>query len=317
MKQVLFKKLVKTSLLVAFLLLQELGFCQVQLTLGDNPGEIQTAGLYACVPCGLDSKNYEWHPDFLATTWTKNGNYSVGRSLIRFDLSQIPANATILSAKLNLYHYDSPYNSGHSQLSGTNPAKLFMVTQAWNASTVTWNNKPTAQAANAISLPATANNSVDVLNIDLLKQVALWYSKTMANNGLLFQLDTEVQYRAMLFGSAENPDPNVRPKLIITYEVEVPNPLVSLIIRIPNVFTPNSDGTSDVFEVSVKHYSSYRIQIYNRWGSLVYESDNASLPWNGTFRNNEVAEGVYFALISVTDLFGISHEFNTTVHLFR
>jgi len=312
------KKSLRRSFLTALLFSQIIGYSQVQLILGDDPGEIQTAGLYDCVPCGYDSQNFKNHPDFIATTWTKNGNKSVGRSLMRFNFSQIPTNATILSAKLNLYHYNSNDNSGHSQLSGTNAAKLYLVTQAWNASTVTWNNQPASQMQNAISLPATANDSVDVLNIDLLHPVELWYSKTMANNGLIFQLDTEIQYRAMLFGSAENPDPSVRPKLVITYKPDPDNePTDSLIIKIPNVFTPNGDGVSDVFEVSLEHFSAYNIQIFNRWGSLVFESNDVSAPWDGTYKNNEVAAGVYFAIIRVSDLFANETVYNTTVHLLR
>jgi len=308
----------KNSLLTVLVFAQMLGFSQVQLILGDDPGEIQTAGLYDCVPCGYDSQNFKNHPDFIAITWTKNGSKSVARSLMRFNFSQIPANATILSAKLNLYHYNSNDNSGHSQLSGTNPAKLLMLTQGWVANTVTWNTQPAAQAANAISLPATANDSVDVLNIDLLSQVQTWYANPAANYGLRFQLDSEIQYRSMLFASAENPDPSVRPKLIITYKLDAnPEPTDSLIIKIPNVFTTNGDGISDVFEVNVEHFNAYNIQIFNRWGSLVFESDNVSAPWDGTFNNNEVAEGVYFALISAVDLFGKSHGFKTEAHLFR
>ncbi len=69
-------------------------------------------------------------------------------------------------------------------------------------------------------------------------------------------------------------------------------------ITIPDVFTPNSDGVNDVFEiVGISSYQNSRLTITNRWGKVVYENSNYGTPfWNGTHYNSgaELADGIYY-----------------------
>ncbi|MBN8701900.1 MAG: gliding motility-associated C-terminal domain-containing protein [Bacteroidetes bacterium] len=70
---------------------------------------------------------------------------------------------------------------------------------------------------------------------------------------------------------------------------------------IPNVFTPNGDGINDVFKVSMNGYENYSIQIYNRWGEIVFETIDILKHWNGN-KNNDgdtMADGTYYYIISV------------------
>lgn len=54
----------------------------------------------------------------------------------------------------------------------------------------------------------------------------------------------------------------------------------------PNAFTPNFDGLNDVFlpKTLYSGFSSYTLQVYNRWGGLVFESNDPDIGWPGTFR---------------------------------
>lgn len=70
---------------------------------------------------------------------------------------------------------------------------------------------------------------------------------------------------------------------------------------IPNAFTPNGDGTNDEFKVGHScDLSEYTIQVYNRWGQMVYEGHDTELGWDGTFAGNEVAAGIYTYRITYT-----------------
>ena len=63
---------------------------------------------------------------------------------------------------------------------------------------------------------------------------------------------------------------------------------------VPNAFTPNGDGTNDEFKVGHScDLSEYTIQIFNRWGQMVYESHDSQEGWDGTFAGQEVPEGIY------------------------
>lgn len=67
---------------------------------------------------------------------------------------------------------------------------------------------------------------------------------------------------------------------------------------IPNVFTPNDDGMNDVLEfVGVDGTEEYSIQIFNRWGTKIYEGTDALAHWNGGGHE----EGTYFYILKYTD----------------
>ena len=57
-------------------------------------------------------------------------------------------------------------------------------------------------------------------------------------------------------------------------------------IFIPNVFTPNSDGANDFFEIygNLKLLRYLEIQVFNRWGEKVFESNNFHFKWDGTYK---------------------------------
>jgi gliding motility-associated-like protein len=66
-------------------------------------------------------------------------------------------------------------------------------------------------------------------------------------------------------------------------------------------FTPNNDGTNDYFTIKTDNcnYATVPIEIYNRWGQLVYESKNYDNTWDGRTNNgNILPEGGYFYVVS-------------------
>ncbi|MFT7604856.1 MAG: gliding motility-associated-like protein [Saprospiraceae bacterium] len=83
-------------------------------------------------------------------------------------------------------------------------------------------------------------------------------------------------------------------------------------VFIPNIFSPNFDGTNDYFTVFADTPNVLSIQslrVFNRWGALVFEQfdfqpNQISAGWDGTFKNKEVDTGVYVYLIEVLFLDG-------------
>jgi gliding motility-associated-like protein len=76
---------------------------------------------------------------------------------------------------------------------------------------------------------------------------------------------------------------------------------------IPTVFTPNGDGKNDEFKLkdpdnNAQSLQSIEINIFNRYGQLMYSSKDVLFSWNGKMRNtNTVApDGVYFYVIKAT-----------------
>lgn len=74
----------------------------------------------------------------------------------------------------------------------------------------------------------------------------------------------------------------------------VPPPNPNNNILIPNAFSPNGDGLNDTWEIfSLAGNSDVIVEIYNRWGELIFYSKGYSDPWNGTYKDKLVMEGTY------------------------
>lgn len=74
--------------------------------------------------------------------------------------------------------------------------------------------------------------------------------------------------------------------------------------QIPNVFTPNADGSNDVFSVFMPYATDLRIEIYDRWGVLVHEWTGLDGFWDGTYMVNgkPVPDGVYYYILDISDI---------------
>ncbi|MFN8295717.1 MAG: gliding motility-associated C-terminal domain-containing protein [Chitinophagales bacterium] len=69
-------------------------------------------------------------------------------------------------------------------------------------------------------------------------------------------------------------------------------------IQAPSAFTPNSDGINDLLKIYSNCFlDEYKIQIYNRWSNLVFESTDINSTWNGKYKENDCEPDVYSYLV--------------------
>lgn len=90
-------------------------------------------------------------------------------------------------------------------------------------------------------------------------------------------------------------------------------------VQLFNAFSPNGDGTNDVYRVKTQSLLSFRMKIFNRWGQEVASGDHNSLPtehendftyyvcWDGTYHGSRVEDGVYFILVEAEGSDGIQY----------
>lgn len=64
-------------------------------------------------------------------------------------------------------------------------------------------------------------------------------------------------------------------------------------IFIPNTFTPNGDGTNDIFIPVGKNIATMHLWVFDRWGNLLFESDDPTMGWDGTFGGSVVKNDIY------------------------
>jgi gliding motility-associated-like protein len=85
-------------------------------------------------------------------------------------------------------------------------------------------------------------------------------------------------------------------------------------VWVPNAFSPNKDGHNDVFiPNSILIFNNtgnpildYRMEVYNRWGEMVFVSDDAKMGWDGTYQGKPCQQGQYIYKVRALSLDGIT-----------
>jgi len=83
-------------------------------------------------------------------------------------------------------------------------------------------------------------------------------------------------------------------------------------VYIPNVFTPDGNGLNDIFMpvgVGIME-DEYQMLIYDRWGNLIFTSNNLRVGWDGSVKGDpHPKDGVFIYKITLLDVFGNRHEY--------
>ncbi|WP_070137594.1 lectin-like domain-containing protein [Crocinitomix algicola] len=75
-------------------------------------------------------------------------------------------------------------------------------------------------------------------------------------------------------------------------------------IFVPNIFSPNNDGSNDKLFVYGPALTNFNFEIYDRWGKRVYRSDDQKEGWDGTFKNELLAPQTFVYRISGENVLG-------------
>lgn len=91
-----------------------------------------------------------------------------------------------------------------------------------------------------------------------------------------------------------------------------------LTLEIPNVFTPNNDNVNDVFKIKSTGVKEISLQIFNRWGTKLYEFTGANAAWDGKVGGGaDASSGTYFYFVKATGYDGKEIDQHGTVNLFK
>ncbi len=140
------------------------------------------------------------------------GIFGVTRSLLQFDLSALPANASIMKAELKLYQFE---NVGTDNFT----IAAHRVTQSWNKSNINWNNQPDyrffPEYISTVSVNWHYWQSWDITTL-----VQGWLNGSIPNYGVVLKTTNEsLMNNVSCINSYPTEDPFYYPKLEVTYVV--------------------------------------------------------------------------------------------------
>ena len=89
-------------------------------------------------------------------------------------------------------------------------------------------------------------------------------------------------------------------------------------IFVPTGFTPNRDGKNDLFKPGVYGFlQSYQFKVYDRWGTVVFHSNDLTQGWDGRYKGKELTTGVYAWSLTGKDIQGSNIQKQGTMVLIR
>ncbi len=83
-------------------------------------------------------------------------------------------------------------------------------------------------------------------------------------------------------------------------------------VYVPNSFTPNGDGKNDLYTVYGEHLANFHMFIFNRWGEIIFESQDRHVVWDGVYKGAPMPIGVYPWIITYT---GDSEEYQESYRM--
>lgn len=96
-------------------------------------------------------------------------------------------------------------------------------------------------------------------------------------------------------------------------------------IWVPSGFSPNQNGLNEVFKPTVGYIFGnhrnpalrYEFRIFNRWGQMIFSTNNPAEGWDGSFMNRDCPAGLYIYEIKAIGFDGIPHQKKGTVYMIR
>ncbi len=145
----------------------------------------------------------------------------INRTLFQYNLSAIPKNATVTSAKLFLFAKTVGLHNGNLKdptFGSKNTSLIQRVKAPWNMTSVGWATQPATVTDATQKTLAQSTSLAQNYVVDMTDFAQLWVNKPESNYGVLLRLQTEQTYNSMIFNSFGDAD-SLKPRLEICYTV--------------------------------------------------------------------------------------------------
>ena len=84
-------------------------------------------------------------------------------------------------------------------------------------------------------------------------------------------------------------------------------------LYIPNAFSPNNNDLNDYFSIVAENIKTLNIIIFDRWGEIIYTSNDKYFKWDGTYNGDRVQQGIYGYIITAKGYTGDENTYKGTL----
>jgi type IX secretion system substrate protein/TGF-beta propeptide len=154
----------------------------------------------------------------VSMVWEGNEGWSLGRSFVNFDLSEINPNHSITYAELNLYHDPTSTTIGHINNGRSNELLISRIIENWDDTNLNWENQPLITDQNQVVVPGSNIQNQDYLDINVTTLIEDMINNPDASFGFNISLFDEVTFdynRNVVFASSNHEMMELRPKLVV------------------------------------------------------------------------------------------------------
>lgn len=158
-------------------------------------------------------------------------------------------------------------------------------------------------------------NEVDIQYTDTSSGAISWkwdfaaMGTSADQNPKLYYIDTLTQLTRLIVTNTSNCKDTVTKLLFIAPDV---------VYYMPSAFTPNEDNINETFKpIGLSYAINYKFVIFNRWGEIMFSTDNPQLGWNGKFESNNVPQDLYFYRLEFVGVDELRHEEKGSVMILR
>ena len=163
-----------------------------------------------------------------------------------------------------------------------------------------------------VQQPAFEDALISATNDSIFKGELIQLSTNRNGSNLIYQWSP-----AELLDNPNSPTPNTNPNQTTVYQVTITdlNTGCEVVafkrvkvfeincaepdIFIPSAFTPNGDGNNDLFRVRGNNLAEIELEVYNRWGQMVFKTNEINQGWDGTFQGKKADPGVFVYHLTV------------------
>ena len=178
-------------------------------------------GIDATVFMSKPDENFGKHPYFeaaMSPPYVVYDHKEISRSLIRFDLNDIPKSATIQGVTLTLfYRYPFFYDSVPNELMTDFVAVFQRITNPWTEDEVTWNTQPETTEKGQVFFSARPWVSANFYTIDVTSLFVYEDATSLMNYGMMFKLVETKGITGFSFASSDHPEEGLYPMLAVYY----------------------------------------------------------------------------------------------------